>query len=163
MRRQTINMETSTQTDPVLVARSAVVQHGNSQAELIPILNQINQEIGYLPDAALTEVGRMMQIPQSKLYSVASFYHMLSMTPRGTHIVQFCESAPCHVVGGREVWNALKSKMGLAAGETSKDGKWTLVTTSCLGLCAVGPVIVVDDDVYGNVTPEQIAGILAKY
>ena len=154
---------TTTEPDAILAARSAVVQHGSSMAELIPILNQINHEIGYLPDAALEEVGRLMQIPRSRLYSVASFYHMLSTTPRGAHIVQFCESAPCHVVGGRKVWNELKSQMVLEPGQTSQDGKWTLVTTSCLGLCAVGPVIIVDDDVYGNVKPEQVAGILAKY
>ncbi len=66
-----------------------------------------------------------MQIPRSKLYSVASFYSMFSMTPRGSHIVQFCESAPCHVVGGREVWQVLQAQLNLKSGETSKDGKWT--------------------------------------
>ena len=156
-------MDTKIVQDALTVARAALAHHGNAPDELIPILNDINQELGYLPDAALEEVGRQMQIPRSKLYSVASFYHMFSMTPRGAHIVQFCESAPCHVVGGREVWKALSSALGLMAGETSKDGKWTLVTTSCLGLCAVGPVMIVDDDIYGNVTAEQVAGILAKY
>ena len=156
-------MDTKIVQDALSVAREALTHHGNTPDELIPVLNDINHELGYLPDAALEEVGRQMQIPRSKLYSVASFYHMFSMTPRGAHIVQFCESAPCHVVGGREVWKALSSALGLKAGETSNDGKWTLVTTSCLGLCAVGPVMIVDDDIYGNVTAEQVAGILAKY
>ena len=149
--------------DALSAARAAVTQHGNSPDELIPILNDINQELGYLPDVALEEVGRQMQIPRSKLYSVASFYSMFSMTPRGAHIVQFCESAPCHIVGGREVWKTLQTELGLKSDETSPDGKWTLVTTSCLGVCAVGPVMIVDEDIYGNITPEQVAGILAKY
>jgi NADH:ubiquinone oxidoreductase subunit E len=156
-------MEIKIKQDALSAARAAITQHGNSPAELISILNDINHELGYLPDTALAEVGRLMQIPRSKLYSVASFYSMFSMTPRGSHIVQFCESAPCHVVGGREVWQALQAELCLKSGETSKDGKWTLVTTSCLGVCAVGPVIIVDDDIFGNVTPDQVAGILARY
>jgi NADH-quinone oxidoreductase subunit E len=140
--------------DALGAARAAITQHGNSPAELIPILNDINHELGYLPDIALEEVGRQMQIPRSKLFS---------MTPRGRHIVQFCESAPCHVVGGREVWQSLQAALGLKSGESSQDGRWTLVTVSCLGVCAVGPVIIVDDDIFGNVVPDQIAGILARY
>jgi NADH-quinone oxidoreductase subunit E len=156
-------MEIKINQDALGAARAAITQHGNSPAELIPILNDINHELGYLPDIALEEVGRQMQIPKSKLYSVASFYHMFSMTPRGRHIVQFCESAPCHVVGGREVWQTLQAELSLKSGETSTDGRWTLVTTSCLGVCAVGPVIIVDDDIFGNVLPDQVAGILARY
>jgi len=156
-------MEIKIKQDALGAARAAITHHGNSPAELIPILNDINHELGYLPDIALEEVGRQMQIPKSKLYSVASFYHMFSMTPRGRHIVQFCENAPCHVVGGREVWQSLQAEMNLKSGETSPDGKWTLVTTSCLGVCAVGPVIIVDDDIFGNVLPDQVAGILARY
>lgn len=141
----------------------AVKLHGETRDELIPILNDVNKSLGYLPDAALEEISRRLKSPKSSLFSVASFYHMFSTKPRGEHVIQFCESAPCHVVGGREVWQALKSELGLDSGETSKDGKWTLITTSCLGLCGVGPVIAIDDDVYGNVKPEQITDILKKY
>jgi len=81
----------------------------------------------------------------------------------GRHVIKFCESAPCHVAGGREVFEALQKDLGIAPGDTSDDGKWTLMTTSCLGVCAVGPVMMVDDDIYGNLTPEQIPDILAKY
>ena len=87
---------------------------------------------------------------------VASFYHMLSTKPRGRHVIQFCESAPCHVGGwAGSLGSAAGNDFKLEAGETSPDGKWTLVTTSCLGVCGVGPVMVVDDDMYGNVTPEH--------
>ena len=156
-------METNLKERSLTAARSAIHTHGAEQSELIPILNDINKELGYLPDLALEEVGRLLQMQRSRLFSVASFYHMLSTTPRGRHILQFCESAPCHVVGGREVWQTLQEKLGLQSGETSHDGKWTLVTTSCLGVCAVGPVIIVDDDIYGNVKPAQIEDILARY
>jgi NADH:ubiquinone oxidoreductase subunit E len=88
---------------------------------------------------------------------------MLSTKKHGRHVIQFCESAPCHVVGGRQVWQALQDNLKLTPGETSTDGKWSLVTVSCLGVCAVGPVIIVDEDIYGNVEPAQIPDILAKY
>lgn len=131
--------------------------------ELIPILSEVNQALGYLPPEAFVEVGRQLRMPVSQLFSVASFYQMLSTKPRGRHVIQFCESAPCHVVGGRQVWTALQEALKLGPGETSADGKWTLQTTSCIGICAVGPVVVVDADIYGNVTPAQVTEILAKY
>jgi NADH:ubiquinone oxidoreductase subunit E len=145
------------------VVQQITGQHGCSRDELIPILTDVNRELGYLPAAALNEISLQLKVPKSQLFSVASFYRMLSTKPRGRHLIQFCESAPCHVVGGREVWNALQDQLELKGGETSPDGRWTLETTSCLGICAVGPVIMVDDDVFGNVTPDQVPEILAKY
>jgi NADH:ubiquinone oxidoreductase subunit E len=141
----------------------AVERYGNQREELIPILNDVNRTLGYLPAEALEEISQRLRVPKSQLFSVASFYQMLSTKQRGTHVIKFCESAPCHVVGGRQVWQALQSELQLKAGETSPDGKWTLETVSCLGVCAVGPVIVIDDDIYGNVEPKQIAEILARY
>ena len=102
-------------------------------------------------------------VAESQLHALASFYDMLSTKPRGRHVIQFCESAPCHVVGGRQVWQALMDHLHLENGETSPDDRWTLITTSCLGICGVGPVMTIDDDIYGNVEPSQIPQILAKY
>lgn len=142
---------------------SAVDHHGTKREELIPILNEINRRLGYLPSEALSEVGRRLKTPQSQVFSVASFYQMLSTKPRGRHVILFCENAPCHVVGGHEVFQSLQENLNLKPGETSQDGKWSLITTSCLGLCGVGPVITIDDDVIGNVKPDQISEILARY
>lgn len=147
----------------VEVVNSAIERYGDNREELIPILNFVNQKLGFLPSNALEEISIRLKSPRSQLFSVASFYHMLSTKPRGKHVIQFCESAPCHVVGGREVWQTLKETLNLEVGETTPDGNWTLITTSCLGLCGVGPVIMIDDDAYGNVTPGQIPDILARY
>jgi NADH:ubiquinone oxidoreductase subunit E len=149
--------------DVVQVVQAAVAQHGATRDELIPILTDVNHELGYIPREAIDEVSRMMGMPKSQLYSVASFYEMLSLKPRGRHVIKFCENAPCHVVGGRQVWQALRDELQVKPGETTPDDRFTLVTTSCLGICAVGPVVVIDDDVYGNVEPGQVAGILARY
>lgn len=145
------------------IVREIVDKYDRSRAELIPILSEINQTIGYLPKEALQEVSLLLKTPQSQLYSVATFYRMLSTKPLGRHVIQFCQSAPCHVVGGREIWNTLRETLGLEPGETSPDGKWTLATTNCLGACGVGPVIVVDEDIFGHVTPQQVEDILARY
>ncbi len=147
----------------IKAVQSAVDRFGTTHDELIPILNEVNREVGYLPSEALDEISRLLRVPRSHLFSVASFYRMLSTKPRGKHVIQFCESAPCHVVGGREVWEAIKSYLNINEDETTPDGNWTLITTSCLGICAVGPVMMVDDDIYGNVEPKQVAAILDKY
>ncbi len=154
---------------PSLVER-AVGQHGATPEAIIPILSAINQQLGYIPAAALPEIRRYIQIPEegvfladSHLYSAASFYEMFSLKPLGRHVVRFCESAPCHVMGGREVIEVLQDRLGLKPGETSQDMKWSLLMTSCLGICSVGPVFLVDDEMYGNVTPERVPEILAKY
>ncbi len=143
--------------------QDAVSRFGATQDELIPILNDVNREIGYLPGEALDEISRLLRVPKSHLFSVASFYRMLSTKPRGKHVIQFCESAPCHVAGGREVFQAVKEALLIQENETTPDGKWTLTTTSCLGVCGVGPVMMIDDDVFGNVDPKQVPSILAKY
>jgi NADH-quinone oxidoreductase subunit E len=147
-----------------------VQKHGATQDAIIPILSEINRSLGYIPAAALPEIRRHIRIPQeglfladSHLFSAASFYQMFSLQPIGKHVVRFCESAPCHVMGGRPVIEALQDELGLQPGETSNDMKWSLLMTSCLGVCSVGPVFLVDDDIYGNVTPERVPDILARY
>ncbi len=154
---------------PELVEQ-AVRANGATRDAIIPILSDINRALGYIPIAALPEIRRRIQAPaegsfvaDSHVYSAASFYQMFSLKPTGTHIIRFCESAPCHVEGGREVIQAIEDELGLRPGETSADRKWTLFTTSCIGVCSVGPVFLVDDDVYGNVTPDKVREILARY
>jgi len=158
-------MTTETQNKQAVMnaVEAAIKEHGTSREELIPILNDINRKIGYLPQEALEEVSRRLRLAKSQVFAVTTFYRMLSTKPRGRHVIQFCESAPCHVVGGREVWETLQDILKIGEDETTPDGKWSLITTSCLGICGVGPVIVIDNDIYGNVTPEQIPDILARY
>jgi NADH:ubiquinone oxidoreductase subunit E len=145
------------------VVRQAITHHGDSREGLVPVLAEVNRELGYLPAEAMAEISQQVRVAASQVLSVASFYHMLSTKPRGRHVIQFCDSAPCHLVGGAEVWQALQNELALEPGETSDDGKWTLLTTSCLGVCGVGPVVIIDDDLYGNVKPDQVPGILARY
>ncbi len=149
--------------DVSAVVQAAIAQHGITSESLIPILSEVNEKLGYLPVDALTEISRSLRLPASQLLSVASFYRMLSTKPRGRHVIQFCESAPCHVMGGRLVRRVLQEELGLEPGQTSADGQWTLLTVSCPGVCGVGPVMMIDDEVYGNLTATRIPEILARY
>ncbi len=143
--------------------QGALEKHGIGRDELIPLLVDVNSSLGYLPVEALAHISKATKMPISYIQSVASFYSMLSMKPVGRHVIKFCENAPCHIEGGSKVWMALLDYVGLHEGETSEDGKWTLATTSCLGACGVGPVMLVDEDLYGNITADQIPQILSRY
>jgi NADH-quinone oxidoreductase subunit E len=156
--------------DVSVIVIKAIEKHGAKRDALIPILSEINHELGYIPAEAFQEVRKQLQdqkeqvfVSKSQLFGLASFYDMLSTKPRGRHVIKFCENAPCHVVGGKAIWDTLCDTLDLQNGETTADKKWTLVTTSCIGLCSVGPVVLIDDDLYGNVTPDQIEDILARY
>jgi NADH:ubiquinone oxidoreductase subunit E len=156
--------------DVSALVQEAIEKHGAQRDALIPILSEINRALGYIPAEAFQEVRRQLQaspeqvnVSKGQLFGLASFYDMLSTKPRGRHVIKFCENAPCHVVGGKAVWDSLRETLNLKNGQTTPDKKWTLVTTSCLGLCSVGPVVLIDDDLYGNVSPDQIEDILARY
>ncbi len=152
------------------VIQQAIQEHGATREALIPILNEVNRAFGYIPPEAFAEVRQQLHtvenpvtVAESQLFSIASFYHMFSTKPLGKHVVRFCESAPCHVMGGREVIKAVKEHLHLEPGQTSPDKQWSLITTSCLGICGVGPVMLVDNDIYGNITPNQVPEILGNY
>ena len=160
----------TTERDISAIVKEAIEKHGAQRDTLIPILSEINRALGYIPAEAFQEVREQLQdqdehvyVSKGQLFGLASFYDMLSTKPRGRHVIKFCENAPCHVVGGKAVWDSLCETLDLKNGETTPDKKWTLVTTSCLGLCSVGPVVLVDDDLHGNVSPSQIDEILSRY
>lgn len=142
--------------------QKAIAVYGTKKDELIPILTFINHELGYLPDWALAELSIRLHMSKSQLFSVASFYEMLSTKPVGKHLIRFCKSAPCHVVGGRQVYEKMLDYLQIQPGETTPDGNWILLNVSCLGICGVGPVMMVDDEVYGNLTPEQVPVVFNK-
>ena len=138
-------------------------QTKRDRGDLIPILHKITQRFGYISSQALYEISDQTSIPLAEVFSVATFYRMLPTQQRGRHVILFCESLPCHVVGGRELLQALISELQLEPGQTSQDQKWTLLTTSCLGVCNFGPVISIDGNIHGNLTPESLPEILNKY
>ena len=152
------------------IIAAAVDEHGSHADAFVPILLEINRQFGYIPSEAIQLVRQALHqaadqtlVSEGQLYGLATFYDKLSTEKLGRHIVQFCESAPCHVEGGRELWKALQRELHLHAGQTDPQGRFTLKTVSCIGVCAAGPVILVDEDLYASVTPAQLPGIFARY
>ncbi len=146
-----------------LALQAIIQQYGASEEGLVEILREASRQAGYLTPEHLAVIAKQLHLPPSQVHSVASFYSLISLTPLGRHVVRFCQDAPCHVTGGRAVWEALQAALGIAGGETTADGRWSLLTTSCIGACSVGPVMMVDDDIHGNLTPESVRDILARY
>ncbi len=128
--------------------------------DIVARLTEINKRHGYIPREQVEKLARELHLPPAKVFGAATFYSMFATRPHGAHVVRFCEDAPCHVAGGRAVYNAIREQLKLEPGQTSADGQWSFEMTSCIGVCGVGPVMMVDDDVYGNLTPERVAEIL---
>jgi len=140
-----------------------VKAYESAQTPLIYILKDVQKAYGYLSEPILSEVARVTKLPLSEIYGVATFYSLFTTKPKGKHIVRCCNNAPCHVNNSKEVLQKIKEYLQLEMGETTPDGHFTLEFTSCLGLCAVAPVMMVDNDVYGNLTPEKAVAILKDY
>jgi len=150
--------------EEVLAVTDRVIDaHRADREALVEILREVNDENGHLTRDHLQRIAERTNLPLSEVYSVASFYSLISLEPLGRHVIRLCQDAPCHVAGGREVWEALEQELGILFGETTLDERWSLQTTSCIGACAVGPVMMVDSDIYGNLTPEKVCEIIARY
>ncbi len=130
---------------------------------LLEILRDIQEVHGYLSKDIIEEVADGLNIPASRVYGVATFYTLLATEPKGKYIIRVCESPPCHIRGAVNVLETLQELLGINPGETTKDKKFTLELTSCLGVCGVAPAMVIDDRVYGNLTPERVKEILEEY
>jgi NADH:ubiquinone oxidoreductase subunit E len=139
-----------------------IAQYEEPEA-LVEALRDLDARWGYLPREALRIVAQAYQMTPSQLYGVASFYSLLSTVPRGKHVIRCCESAPCQLSGSGELLEAAKEALDIDVGQTTEDGKFTLETTSCLGLCGVGPVLSVDEKVYGRLTTGKVNDILNRY
>ena len=114
----------------------------------------------YLSREALRMVAEYVDVPLSDVVSTATFYSMYSLEPRGRHLIRLCESPPCQLVGAESLLDLLKEALGVEVGGTTEDGAFTLETTSCLGICGVAPAMMIDDEMYGNLTRERITEIV---
>ena len=130
---------------------------------LIPILQQIQDAYGYLPAEILSEVSKQTGLQASHMYGVATFYEQFHLEPRGRHTIKCCRGTACHVRGGREIISALERELEVEEGQTTEDMRFTFETVACLGTCFLAPVIMINNDYYGNVKPGKIKSILDRY
>ena len=138
-------------------------RYKDNGSALISILQDIQNEYNYLPEGALRQVAQRLDLPLIDIYSVATFYKSFSLTPRGKHLITVCLGTACHVRGGRRILGEILKKLNIVPGETTEDKLFTLETVNCLGCCAIGPIVVVDGEYYGEMTVRKVDPILEKY
>jgi NADH:ubiquinone oxidoreductase subunit E len=131
--------------------------------ELIPVLHQAQALFGFLPPEVQEHVARALGLPVSEVYGVVTFYHYFTMQPRGRHTVNVCLGTACYVRGAKKVVEALCAELKIKMGGTTADRRFSLTSQRCFGACGLAPVIMINGNVHGRVTPKKIAGILAQY
>jgi len=146
-----------------LYVEGAIELHKHERGPLISVLQDINRDLGYLAPDVLRSVSRRLEIPLSRVYHVATFYTAFSLVPRGEHVVRVCMGTACHVRGAPRVLEVLENSLGIKAGQTTEDMRFTLETVNCLGACAMGPIVAVDGKYYGQVRPGKVGQILKRY
>lgn len=135
---------------------------GNKGA-LIPVLQETQNAYGYLSREVLTYISEKIQIPLSQIYGVVTFYSQFHLNPRGRNIIRVCQGTACHVRGAKKILEAIEKELGIKAGETTKDLNFTLETVACIGACGLAPVLMINDDTHGRLTPDTVKGLIAKY
>ncbi|GKX31606.1 NADH dehydrogenase [Vallitalea longa] len=136
---------------------------GNDQHRLIPMLEKIQNYLGYIPVCVQEKISKKTGIPEAEIYGVVSFYSYFTMEPRARHRVQVCLGTACYVKGGKEIADRIKTLYNVEAGQSTTDGRFTYEEARCFGTCGLAPVIVVDGEVYGKVKVEDIEQILGQY
>ena len=141
-----------------------IIEHyGRKAASLIPIMQDIQAEYRYLPGELLTYVAEQIGVKEAKAYSVATFYENFSFEPKGKYIISVCMGTACYVKGSQKVLDKLSEELKIPVGKTTPDGVFTLNATRCLGACGLAPVMMINDEVYGRLTPDEVPAILNKY
>lgn len=140
-----------------------LVKYQGVKGALIPVLQEAQDAYGYLPKDVIVRIGEKMNIPTSQIYGVATFYAQFHLNPRGKNIIRVCQGTACHVRGAKAILKALEDTLKVTAGKTTPDLKFTLETVACIGACGLSPVMMVNDDTHGRLTPEIVPEILGRY
>jgi NADH-quinone oxidoreductase E subunit len=134
------------------------------KSALIPLLQDVQEEIGYLPEESLDRVAQRLELSTSQVYGVVTFYHQFRLRPKGKHLITVCRGTACHVKGAFEVNDFLEKELGInPLVDTSEDGMFTLQQVRCIGACSLAPVIKIDEEFYGNMTPSKARKVLDIY
>lgn len=135
----------------------------NPKGALIPVLQKAQGVYGYLPKPVLETIAKELKLTTAEVFGVVTFYAQFHLNPRGKHIIRVCQGTACHVRGGAKILEAVADHLKIKPGETTRDLEFTLETVACLGACGLAPVMMVDDNTHGRLTPLDIPGILDSY
>ena len=142
---------------------SVIAQYKDQDGALIPVLHQAQEIYGYLPIEVQTMIADGLSVPLAEVYGVVTFYTQFSLNPKGKYRISVCLGTACYVKGAGDLFNAFSEKLGIKGGEITPDGKFSLDACRCIGACGLAPVLTVNEDVYGNLTVDDVDKILAKY
>jgi NADH-quinone oxidoreductase subunit E len=132
------------------------------RGELVPILQEVQDNLGYLPEKAMLDIAKFIDLPESRVYSVASFYTQFRTLPLGRRRVAVCRGTACHIRGAPHILSTMEKTIGLKEGETSDDLEYTLETVACIGCCALAPCIRINREVSGEMTPRKVKGLFLE-
>ncbi len=141
---------------------SLIDKYGARREALIPVLQDIQSRLNWLPQEVLIAVAQKFEIPLIDLYGIVTFYKSFSLTPRGDHLVTVCLGTACHVRGGQRIVEAITRELGISPGGTTEDLKFSLETVNCLGCCAIGPIVVIDGEYYGGMTSQKALSLIRR-
>ena len=149
---------------PEIVAYIEKCAHDeNAHSHLIGVLHKVQGHFGYLGREQLDAVAQLLQVPTAKVTGVATFYHFFRLEPRGRFVINVCLGTACYVKGAERIADRLKDELGIQFGETTTDGMFSLEATRCLGTCGLAPVVMIEDKVFGDMTPDQVPALLEKH
>lgn len=137
--------------------------HSEDKGALMPVMQKAQEIYGYLPIEVQKMIAIAMDIPLEKIYGVSTFYSQFSLYPKGQYTISVCLGTACYVKGSGDIFAKLQEKLGISGGQTTPDGKFTLLDCRCIGACGLAPVMTINNDVYGRLTVDQIDAILDKY
>jgi len=139
-----------------------VHKHNAERGAVIPILQEIQAVYGYIPPAAIDRIAKITGINNGEVYGTATFYNMFRLEPLGENVVKVCHGTACHLAGAERIAESIAIEVGAKEGETSPDGKFTVEQVACLGCCSSAPALMINDEVYGRLTPESVRKVLKK-
>jgi len=143
--------------------KQIIDKYKDTQGALIPVLHEAQELYGYLPMNVQKIISEGLNVPLAEIYGVVTFYTQFSLEPKGKYNIQLCMGTACYVKGAGIILEKLKEKLGVEVGKCTDDGKFSLEACRCIGACGLAPVMMINSDVYGRLTPDEIEGILEKY
>lgn len=139
-----------------------LASYTGEKAELIPILQQVQQVLGYLPEEAMSQIAEFVDVPECTVFGIVTFYAQFKLVPTGRNVIKVCRGTGCYVRGAPRLLDEVEKALGIKDGETTPDMEYTLETVACFGSCALAPVMVVNDRVYGRMTPDKVKKIIGS-
>jgi NADH-quinone oxidoreductase subunit E len=138
-------------------------RHGGEPGMLIPLLQAAQDSYGYVPPLAIEQIVEATGVPAGEVYGVITFYKQFRLRPPGKHILRVCKGTACHVLGAESIARTVEEELGIVRDETSGDGLFTFLEVACLGCCSLAPVVMIDEQAYGSLTPRKLRTILRRY